>query len=233
MRPIGTGPFKLVRQETNEDGVDVEAVFAGHDRYWGAAPEIERMRLKYYESTEDVERDLLSGDLDMALGIGPLNAKQIQKLKFYHSDAVDVRHSDVLQHALLVMNTVANHTDDIKVRQAVIHGIDKARFIEDEFAGLERPVSQLLPYSAPYCDVDLSPKWAYDFQKAELLNCPEEEPAIMEAPATSSALTAGAIAGIVVGAAVLVGLFGLVVRMYQREKQGKPMFVPDEDKEMA
>ena len=226
-KPIGTGPFKLVSQETNEDGVDTEAVFARHEQYWGAVPDIEHMHLKYYENTEDVERDLLSGDLDMALGIGPLEAKQIQDLKFYHSDLVDVRHSDVLQHALLVMNTGAEHTNDIEMRKAIIHAVDKAKFISEEFAGLEQPVSQLLPYSAPYCDVELSPKWAYDFEKAELLNC---------SPKSDGSLSAGAIAGVAIGAVVIVGLIGLVARMIQKEKQGKPMFAhveTDHDKEMT
>ena len=127
------------------------------------------MHLKYYKDQEAVNNDLLSGDLDMALGIGPLTAKQIQNLKFYHSDVVDVQHSDVLQHALMIMNTNATHTDDITTRRAIIHGIDKSRFIEKDFLGLEQPVSQLLPYSAPFCNVDLNPKRSYDVEKAELL----------------------------------------------------------------
>jgi nickel transport system substrate-binding protein len=231
LKPIGTGPFKLVTQETNDDGVDILSVFGRHDNYWGPVPDIEFMHLQYYENTEDVEKDLLSGDLDMALGIGPLQAKQVQNLKFYHSDKVDVRHSDVLQHSLLVMNTNAEHTSDIKTRQAIIHAIDKSVFIEEEFAGLEQPVSQLLPFSAPYCNVDLSPKWAYDFQKAELLNCPIK---IEAAEAPNSALGGGAIAGITIGAVVLVGLVGLVAKMITRERQGKPMFAQiNDEKEIA
>lgn len=217
LKPIGTGPFKLVTQETNADGVDIQTVFGRHDEYWGSLPEIEFMHLKYYEDTEAVERDLKSGDLDMALGIGPLKAKQVQNLKFYDSATVDVRHSDVLQHSLLVMNTNNTHTSDIKTRQAIIHAIDKSEFIEEEFAGMEQPVSQLLPYSAPYCNVDLSPKWAYDFQKAELLNCAAD---------TSNALGGGAIAGIVIASLTLVGLLAFIGRMVSREKQGKPLFAP-------
>ena len=75
--------------------------------------------------------------LDMALGVGPLKATQVQKIKFENSNIVDVRHSDVTQHALMIMNANKKGTDDIKVRQAIIHAIDKARFIEGEFAGLE------------------------------------------------------------------------------------------------
>lgn len=175
--------------------------------------------MKYYETTEEVEAALLSGDLDMALGIGPLTAQQVQDLKFYHADVVNVRHSDVLQHALLVMNTNAEHTKNIETRRAIIHAVDKSVFIEEEFAGLEQPVDQLLPFSAPYCNVDLSPKWAYDFEKAELLNCPAR-----------NNLGGGAITGIVVGCLAFVGLLGFMYKMYSREKAGKPMFAPMDEK---
>jgi len=39
----------------------------------------------------------------MALEIGPLPPKQVQDLKYYHSDKVDVRLSEVMQNALVVM----------------------------------------------------------------------------------------------------------------------------------
>ena len=149
-QPLGTGPFKLAKQNTS-GGVDSEVVFARHDDYWGGRAEIEELHLKMYANTDDVERDLLSGDLDMALGLGPLSALQIQKLKFHHSETVDVRHTDVMQNAIMVMNTNASHTKNIVTRRAIIHAVDKARFIKEEFAGLEQPVTQLLPFNTPFC----------------------------------------------------------------------------------
>merc|ERR1712127_970297 len=100
------------------------------------------------------------------------------------------------------------------VRRAIIHAIDKSKFLEAEFSGLEQPVTQLLPNSAPYCNVDLSPKWGYDIEKAEFLNCP------------ASALNGGAIAGIVIACIVGVGLIGFVARLIQKERKGEPVFSP-------
>ena len=215
LKPVGTGPFKVVNATD-------EAVFARHDDYWGNTPAIQFLHLKKYKNTDEVMSALLSGNLDMALGIGPLTAKQVQKLKFYHSDVVDVRHSDVMQHALMVMNTNRTGTDDVQVRKAIIHAINKARFIEEEFAGLEKPVTQLLPDSAPYSNVDLDPKWAFDLEKAKLLNCPL--PASVK-KVNSGRLPGWAIALIVVVSLAFVSVLAFAYFMYAREKQGKPIFV--------
>lgn len=218
LKPIGTGPFKLVKQETNSDGVDVEAVFARHDAHWGSVPDIEFLHLKYYATTDAVKSALLSGELDMALGIGPLSAKQIQELKFYNSSTVDVRHSDVMQHAVMIMNTNAEGTTDITTREAIIHAVDKARFIKEEFAGLEQPVTQLLPYNAPFSNVDLNPKWAYDFDKAVLLNCPANKDKSDDGLPTWTVAVIGVVSVLFVAAVTFAGV------MYRREKQGNPLF---------
>lgn len=161
----------------------------------------------------------------MALGVGPLTALQVQDLKFHHSDKFDIRHSDVIQNSMLVFNGNRAPTDDISVRRAIIHAIDKAAFLENEFAGLEQPVTQLLPQSAPYCNVDLSPKWGYDIEKAMLLNCPDIV-SLRGSLNDSNGLSTGAIAGIAIASAVGVALLALVARMIQRERAGKPMFTP-------
>jgi nickel transport system substrate-binding protein len=218
---IGTGPFQFVSREQDADGNDVSVLFAANKNYWGIVPEIEFVELKTFADTQKVEDALLVGDLDMALGIGPLSATQIQKLKFFHSNIVDVHHSDVLQHSLMVMNTNKHPTSDITVRRAIMHAVNKARFIEAEFGGLEQPVGQSLPESAPYCNVDLSPKWSYDFEKAQLLACP------VVVSKSDSGLSTGGIAGIAVVCVVILGLAGFVIQMISREKQGKPMFVSD------
>ena len=219
--PLGTGPFKLVKQ-TTEDGIDTMAIFARHDDYWGGAPQIEFLHLKYYASNEDVNSALLSGELDMALGIGPLTAQQVQTLKFHHSDKLDVRHSGVMNNAFAIMNSNGKHTNDIKLRRAIIHAIDKSRFIKEEFAGLEQPVSQLFPYTTPYCNVDLSPKWAYDFEKAQLLNCPTSD--------DDDDLPTWAIGVIATACVLFVAAVSVIGFMYFREKAGNPVFKTLENK---
>lgn len=223
--PIGTGPFRFLNRTSAADGTDEEVFFARNGDYWGIIPGIKTVSVVKYESTQAVEAALMSGELDMALGVGPLTAKQVQDLKFFHSDKFDVRHSDVIQHSLLVFNGNRSPTNDIQVRQAIIHAIDKATFLEQEFAGLEQPVTQLLPLTAPFCNVDLSPKWSYDPAKAQLLNCP-----LITTAVGKDTLNSGEVVGIVVACLILTSLLGLLARMIQRERTGKPIFAPNPNK---
>jgi len=68
--PIGTGPLKFVSREAAEDGSDSEVVFASNADYWGSAPGFDTLTAVQYGSVEEVEAALMSGDLDMAMGIG-------------------------------------------------------------------------------------------------------------------------------------------------------------------
>jgi ABC-type transport system substrate-binding protein len=222
--PIGTGPFKFVNRTylpgSNEE-IDEMVIFASYTDYWGKVPEIEYLKIKYYEKTDDVYKALEEGELDMVLGTGPLTSIQVRDIQFHNSTNFDVIRGEVLQNAILVMNTNREPTNDINVRKAIIHGINKAEFIDKEFAGLEQPVNQLLPLSAPYCDVDLNPKWDYDLEKALMLNCGGGND-------TNSSISVGAIVTIVIALFVVLGLGGFVIHMIDREKKGKPLFSPEQ-----
>jgi ABC-type transport system substrate-binding protein len=214
------GPFKFVNRTylpgSNEE-VDEIVIFALHTDYWGKVPEIEYLKIKYYEKTNNVYKALEEEELDMVLGTGPLTSIQVQDIQFHNSTNFSVIRGEVLQNAILVMNTNREPTNDINVRKAIIHGINKAEFIDKEFAGLEQPVNQLLPLSAPYCDVDLNPKWDYNL----MLNCGGGND-------TNSSISVGAIVTIVIALFVALGLGGFVIHMIDHEKKGKPLFSPEQ-----
>ena len=167
-----------------------------------------------------------NGTLDMALGAG-LTAIQVQKFKLYDSDKFKVHHSAVLQNAVVILNSGRAPTNDIQTRKAIIHAVNKAVFIEKEFAGLELPVSELLPLDAPFCNVDLTPKWSYDLDRARILNCPvKAEPKITAdvVKVQVKVLSDGAVAGLVILGVALVLLAAFVIHMIRREKEGEPVF---------
>jgi hypothetical protein len=159
----------------------------------------------------------------MALGAG-LTATQVQKFKLYDSDKFKVLHSAVLQNAVAILNSGRAPTNDIQTRKAIIHAVNKAVFIEKEFAGLELPVSELLPLDAPFCNVDLTPKWSYDLDKARILNCPVKAVTADVVKVQVKVLSDGAVAGLVILGVALVLLAAFVIYMIRREKVGEPVF---------
>jgi hypothetical protein len=90
--------------------------------------------------------------------------------------------------------------------------INKVAIIKKEFSGLEQPVSLLFPTTAPYSDVDLSPVWDYNIEEAKALNCP-----VNSNSSSSSSLSGGAIAGIVIAVLFAVAILGYF--MYRKGDQ--------------
>jgi len=175
----GTGPFKFDSRETvtittdeGETEVDNKVVFTAHESYWDGAPDIKRLEVIRYESSEEVKAALLSEELDLVWGVGVLTASDIVEFRENDDDTrFRVFQSDDVQNAILLLNSGQPPFDDINVRKTVIHAINKSAIVRKELQGLNKVVDNVFPIDAPYCDVDLTPTWDYDFEKAVLLSC--------------------------------------------------------------
>merc|ERR1712050_477072 len=77
-----------------------------------------------------------------------------------------------IMNRIVIMNSNKVPTNDLTLRKVIMHAVNKAAIIDKELSGLAEPVDALFPKNAPYCDVDLTPRWDYDIEKAELLRCP-------------------------------------------------------------
>jgi ABC-type transport system substrate-binding protein len=167
----GTGPFSYVSKQ-EADGTTNRVTFAGNLGYWGGAPEIDQLEVVRYTANSDVKEALLSGELDVVWGAGVLSDKDILEIKNdpVVSEQIQVGMGDAIQNAMLILNTGAPPLDDINVRKTVIHAINKGAIIEKELP-LSQMVDNIFPKGAPYCDVELNPRWSYDFEKAVLLSC--------------------------------------------------------------
>lgn len=95
--------------------------------------------------------------------------------------------------------------------------------------------TQLLPFSAPFCNVDLTPKWAFDLEKATFLNCPTVKPSDGSSDGTSDGSQGGTFDGssdsnppLVGGLAAVGAVTGIILIvlavMTRRERGGKPLF---------
>ncbi|KAH8064924.1 bacterial extracellular solute-binding protein [Aureococcus anophagefferens] len=220
--PTGWG---TANADTDEE-YDERAQFLQHADYWGGAPDIEELHVVYYADQDAVLAALQDESLDVVVGAGVIAASEYATLQY--DDKFDVLHGISTQNNVLIMNIA-----DVDVRKTVVHAVNKGPIIEAELGGFESPTDSLFNPLLPYCDIDLTPKFDYDLEKARLLNCPEVETVVETVTEGGSskkkssdddeALYGGLAAAFAV-ALLLAVLF--VAYMGCKERAGEPVFAP-------
>ena len=166
----GTGPFKFVSRKINATtGFDDEVIFARNDDYWGGTPDIEQVTVVRYTDPAVVKEDLLNGDLDMVLGSGVLEPSDVEDIRLNYDETFEVLHTTPLQNTLAIFNAAKPPTDNIDIRKIIVHAVNKGTIIKEHLGNAEEPASELFPLTAPYCDVYLTPRFDYDYEKAVLV----------------------------------------------------------------
>mmetsp|Transcript_42919 Transcript_42919/g.100779 ORF Transcript_42919/g.100779 Transcript_42919/m.100779 type:complete len:652 (+) Transcript_42919:63-2018(+) len=174
--PVGTGPWKYDNHALTADGEALQELhFARNEDWWGWGPQsnVDRIHVIRYESAQAVEAALLDGSLDMVVGGGVLTPPQVHEFQTTHVEDFAVVLGPPLMNRIVVINAAKEPTNDVELRKVIIHAVNKAAIAATEMAGMADIADSLFPKDAPYCHVDLTPRWDYDFQKARLLNCPE------------------------------------------------------------
>ena len=180
-----------------------------------------------YDDAAAVYDALVAGELDAVLGAGVLEPAKVKELQY--DPKFDVQHGAETQTVALIMNIA-----DEDVRKTVVHAVNKNPIIESELSGFESPTGQLFSKNAPYCDVDLTPRFDYDLEKAEFLNCPEsavgggggDGGGGSKKKKKSSNDDAGLVGGLIAAAVVAIAALCCIGAMAKKEKEGKPVFAP-------
>ena len=167
---VGTGPFKFESRHGSSTlvgsppkRIDDYVVFRRNTDYWNGAPNVD-INVTRYDTAADVKAALLDGSLDAVVGAGVLAPTDIASMQY--NTNFEVLHTGAIMNTVAILNI-----DDIEVRKTVVHAVNKGSIIAKELAGIEAAVSQLFPTTAPYCDLDLVPKFDYDIEKAKMIAC--------------------------------------------------------------
>ncbi|WP_395700426.1 ABC transporter substrate-binding protein [Aquabacterium sp.] len=159
-QPVGTGPFKL---ESWQKGSAI--TLARWDGYRDAAAvKLKKVTFRFINDPAAQVAALLAGDID---GMPRFGA--VQSLKQFQADKrFTVEIGSTAGKGQLTINNKRKPFDDVRVRRAIMHAIDRQAFIDGVLEGLGKPIgSHAAPTDAGY--VDLTGVYPYNPEKAKAL----------------------------------------------------------------
>ena len=157
-KPVGTGPYVF---DSWQKGSAITLVkWPGYRN--PAAIKIGKVTFRFINDPAAQTAALLAGDID---GMPRFNrdAKQFQADKRF-----TVELGDTAGKGIMAINNKKPPLNDVRVRRALMHAIDRKAFIDGAIDGLGKPIgSHFAPTDAGY--VDLTKVYPYDPEKAKAL----------------------------------------------------------------
>lgn len=141
-RPVGTGPYKMV-EWLPEDRIVLEA----NPDYYAGRTSMDRVQFRFIPEASVRLAELEAGGLDLIAGVP---AQDLRRLRV--SLVVDLQEVVGTNYRLLGFNTSVKPYDDVRVRQAIAHAVDKQRLVDVVWPGRGVPAEGPIPPTS----------WAFD-----------------------------------------------------------------------
>lgn len=157
--PVGTGPFRFV-EWVQGDRVEL----ARNDEYWGEPVALEAATFRFISDPNAAFAALMAGDVDAFP-----NFPAPETLAQFEADPrFTVIVGSTEGETILAMNNAQAPLDDIRVRQAISHAINRQDIIDGAMFGYGTPIgTHFAPHNPDY--VDLTANSAYDPEAARAL----------------------------------------------------------------
>jgi peptide/nickel transport system substrate-binding protein len=155
--PTGTGPFEF---ESFERGKQV--TLNAYDDYWGEKASIDKAVIVAIEDPKARADALRNGEIDGFDLVGPADVAPLEEEGF------TIVNRDAFNVLYLGMNQAVEPLDDIKVRQAIAHALNKEEIISASMAPETTPAIEFIPEIVNGYTEDV-PTYEYDPEKARSL----------------------------------------------------------------
>ncbi|MFW2545295.1 ABC transporter substrate-binding protein [Primorskyibacter sp. 2E107] len=143
--PIGTGPFKFDRW-TQGDSIHL----VQNDAYWGETPALTEATFKFISDPTAAFAAMMAQDIDAFAGF-PAPENLIQ---FESDPRFQVLTGSTEGETILAMNNKQPPFDNMKVREAVAHAINRQDIIDGAMFGLGTPIgTHFAPHNPDYEDL--------------------------------------------------------------------------------
>lgn len=156
---VGTGPY-TVEEVAPGDRITL----AARDDYWGEAPAVADVTVRYFADANAQANAVRSGDIDMAYN---LQAPDLLD-GLAQDERLQVVDGTSTGEVLLALNNAAPPFDDLRVRRAVLYAIDRQAVLETAWAGHGELIGSMVPPTDPYYQ-DLTDAYPYDPDRAREL----------------------------------------------------------------
>ena len=158
--PVGTGPFE-VASLTRGDSLEL----AAREGYWGQAPGVSEVTLRYFDDATALTNALVSGGIDV---IGNLQTPEALD-RFAAEDRFTVIEGTTNGELVLSMNNARAPFDEPELRQAVHHALDREAIKQTTYAGRGQLIGSMVPPTDPWFDESLVQRYPYDPARAKEL----------------------------------------------------------------
>lgn len=162
-QPVGSGPFRFVRQEP-----DREVVLERNNAYWATPARVERIRLAVVPDMTTRALELRKGSADLTPP-NSLTADLANTLR--HERNLEVVKETGTGLVYLAFNLRDPILKDVRVRQAMAYAIDREIMLRALFGGYGQLADSLLPPQ----------HWAYSNDVAHYEHSPEKANALLDA----------------------------------------------------
>ncbi len=135
--PVGTGPFRFVRWDRG-----AQIVLERNRHYWGPKPKVGKLVYRVIGDARQLLASLQSGAVDVINGLAP-DSRHIVRL---HPDLL-LRRLPGNNVAYLAMHTGRPPFDNVRVRRAVNHAVNKNAIVKLVYQGLATPARGPIPPS--------------------------------------------------------------------------------------
>jgi peptide/nickel transport system substrate-binding protein len=166
-KPVGTGPYRVtehvlgksIRMERNPD------YFKDSPK---PQPRIDRLEVRFIPDGQTRVAEVVSGGIDLIMSVAADQAQQLRAVP-----SLQVVSGETMRYAFLDMNTLpqspAPQLRDIRVRQAILHAIDRERMVKS-LVGEGAHVLHVVCFPSQFGCIDAgAPHYAYDPAKAKAL----------------------------------------------------------------
>jgi peptide/nickel transport system substrate-binding protein len=156
--PVGTGPFKFSERRPGDS-----ITLVRNDTYWGTPAALEKAVIRFISDPTAAIAAMQAGDLDAFPNIAPESVQIFQG---------DPRFRVVVGategETILTMNNSKPPLDDVRVREAIAHAIDRQAVIDGAQFGFGVPIGTFWPPTHPDY-VDLTAQSNFDPEKSKAL----------------------------------------------------------------